>query len=404
MSVLHDKQILLGVSGSIAAYKVPLIVRLLVKKGAAVQVLMTEAAKAFVSPLTLSTLSNREVLSSFTQEDSDGALWNNHVELGLWADAMLVAPASANTLSKMAQATADNLLIASYLSAKCPVFFAPAMDLDMHKHPANKQNIDALVQNGNHLIPATSGALASGLEGQGRMEEPEHIVALLESYFLEKSPLSGKKIMITAGPTYEPIDPVRFIGNHSSGKMGYAIANKAASLGASVTLISGPTTGNSLHPNVQCIQVTTADDMLQACLKEYSNADAVIMSAAVADFRPTKTTNQKIKKKAGLNTLNLEPTTDILATLGKAKKGQLLLGFALESQDALKHAAQKLKQKNLDAIVVNSLADKGAGFGHDTNKISFLATNKKPVHYPLKSKDEVASDILHHLNEMFHAN
>ena len=399
MSVLHDKQILLGVSGSIAAYKVPFIVRLLVKKGAAVQVLMTEAAKAFVSPLTLSTLSNREVLTSFTQEDSDGALWNNHVELGLWADAMLVAPASANTLSKMAQATADNLLIASYLSAKCPVFFAPAMDLDMHKHPANKQNIDTLVQNGNHLIPATSGALASGLEGEGRMEEPEQIVSLLESYFLEKSPLSGKKIMITAGPTYEPIDPVRFIA-----KMGYALANKAASLGASVTLISGPTTGNSLHPNVNCIQVTTADEMLQACLKQFSETDAVIMSAAVADFRPIKTTNQKIKKKAGLDALDLEPTTDILATLGKAKKGQLLIGFALESQDAMKHATLKLKQKNLDAVVVNSLADKGAGFGHDTNKISFLATDKKPVYYPLKSKDEVASDILNHLNEMFHAN
>jgi phosphopantothenoylcysteine decarboxylase/phosphopantothenate--cysteine ligase len=403
MSVLYDKQILLGISGSIAAYKTPLIVRLLVKKGALVQVVMTEAAKTFVTPLTLSTVSNKEVLSSFTQEEQDGALWNNHVELGLWADAMLVAPASANTLSKMAQATADNLLIATYLSAKCPVFFAPAMDLDMHKHPANNHNIKTLEKNGNILIPATSGELASGLEGEGRMEEPEAIVAALEAYFVEKSPLSGKKIMITAGPTYEPIDPVRFIGNHSSGKMGYALANKAVALGADVTLISGPTAGNSIHPNVRCTQVTTADQMLQACMKEYDKYDAVIMSAAVADFKPSQSSSHKIKKKTGLDALSLEPTTDILATLGKAKKQQLLIGFALESQDALTQAQEKLVQKNLDAIVVNSLADKGAGFGHDTNKISFLSANKEPIHYPLKSKEEVSSDILQHLKEMFDA-
>jgi len=400
MSVLHGKRILLGISGSIAAYKTPTIVRLLVKAGATVQVVMTDAAKGFVTPLTLSTVSNLQVLSSFLNEENENAVWNNHVELGLWADAMLVAPASANTLSKMAQAMADNLLIATYLSAKCPVFFAPAMDLDMHKHPSNKDNIEKLVANGNILIPATSGELASGLEGEGRMEEPEHIVANLEAYFLEKSPLSGKKILITAGPTYEPIDPVRFIGNHSSGKMGYALANCAAQQGAVVTLISGPAALNVLHPSVSLVKVNTAAEMLDACLKDYPTSDAVIMSAAVADFKPVDHLNKKIKKQDGLETLSLEPTTDILAHLGKTKQHQLLIGFALESHDAIDNAKQKLSRKNLDAIVVNSLEDNGAGFGYDTNKISFLQPEKEAVHYSLKSKEDVAEDIIIHLKTM----
>lgn len=401
MSILHDKRILLGISGSIAAYKTPNIARLLVKAGATVQVIMTDSAKGFVTPLTLSTLTNREVLSSFTQDDNDNAVWNNHVALGLWADVMLVAPASANTLSKMATAAADNLLLATYLSAKCPVFFAPAMDLDMHKHPANKKNIEQLIANGNMLIPATSGSLASGLEGEGRMEEPEQIVARMASYFESKSPLSGKKITITAGPTYEPIDPVRFIGNHSSGKMGYALANVAAKQGAEVTLISGPTAGNKAHPNVSLVSVTTAQEMLAACLDVYEKTDALIMTAAVADFKPAEKANQKIKKQEGVATIPLEPTTDILKTLGKKKQHQRLIGFALETQDALRYGQQKLAQKNLDGIVVNSLADAGAGFGHDTNKISFLQADKEAVHYPLKPKEDVAADVLNHLRIMF---
>ena len=401
MSILHDKRILLGISGSIAAYKTPNIARLLVKAGATVQVIMTDSAKGFVTPLTLSTLTNREVLSSFTQDDNDNAVWNNHVALGLWADVMLVAPASANTLAKMATAAADNLLLATYLSAKCPVFFAPAMDLDMHKHPANKKNIEQLIANGNIHIPATSGSLASGLEGEGRMEEPEQIVARMASYFESKSPLSGKKITITAGPTYEPIDPVRFIGNHSSGKMGYALANVAAKQGAEVTLISGPTAGNKAHPNVSLVSVTTAQQMLAACLDVYEKTDALIMTAAVADFKPAEKANQKIKKQQGVATIPLEPTTDILKTLGKKKQHQRLIGFALETQDALRYGQQKLAQKNLDGIVVNSLADAGAGFGHDTNKISFLQADKEAVHYPLKPKEDVAADVLNHLKNMF---
>ena len=400
MSVLHGKRILLGISGSIAAYKAPIIVRGLVKAGATVQVVMSDAAKNFVTPLTLSTVSNREVLSSFLNDENENAVWNNHVDLGLWADAMLVAPASANTLSKMAQGRADNLLVATYLSAKCPVFFAPAMDLDMHKHPSNKKNIDTLVSHGDILIPATSGALASGLEGEGRMEEPEQIVEALEAYFLAKSPLSGKKIVITAGPTYEPIDPVRFIGNHSSGKMGYALANTAAKQGADVTLISGPTMLHTLHPRVALINVTTANEMLEACLDLYQTTDAVIMAAAVADFKPASLVDQKIKKQDGLTAISLAPTTDILVRLGETKKNQILIGFALESQNALDNAEQKLNRKNLDAIVVNSLEDSGAGFGHNTNKISFLQHGKDVIHYPLKSKEEVAEDVLGHLKTM----
>jgi phosphopantothenoylcysteine decarboxylase/phosphopantothenate--cysteine ligase len=291
--------------------------------------------------------------------------------------------------------------MATYLSAKCPVFFAPAMDLDMHQHPANQENINRLVSNGNILIPATSGSLASGLEGVGRMEEPEQIVCILEDYFKSNSPLYGKKIVITAGPTYEPIDPVRFIGNHSSGKMGYALANAAAQQGAEVTLISGPTTGNTTHPNVSIVAVNTASEMLDACLEVYDNSDALIMAAAVADFQPMQQVKQKIKKQAGLASLSLAPTPDILSKLGAQKKDQLLIGFALETQDAIANAQKKLIAKNLDAIVVNSLADEGAGFGHDTNKISFLQANKEAVLYELKSKQEVALDVMDQLKSMF---
>jgi phosphopantothenoylcysteine decarboxylase/phosphopantothenate--cysteine ligase len=401
MSFLHDKRILLGVSGSIAAYKIPILARLLVKAGAEVQVIMTESSKGFVTPLTLSTITERNVLSSFIDEKDENAVWNNHVSLALWADLMLIAPASANTISKMATAAADNLLMAIYLSSKCPVFFAPAMDLDMHEHLANKKNIDQIVANGNTLIPATSGPLASGLNGKGRMQEPQKIIQILEDYFKLKSPLSQKKILITAGPTYEPIDPVRFIGNHSSGKMGYAIANAAADLGAEVTLISGPTSGNKIHPRILLKNVTTASQMLDACLTSINDSDALIMAAAVADFKAVKHSKTKLKKEQGFDCLAFEPTVDILKTLSERKSNQIIIGFALESTKGLENAKLKLSKKNLDAIVVNSLSDQGAGFGFDTNKISFLQAGKLDVHYPLKSKQLVAKDILNHLKNMF---
>ena len=394
MSVLHDKRILLGISGSIAAYKSPNIVRLLVKAGVSVQVVMTDAAKTFVTPLTLSTVSNREVLSSFTQEENENAVWNNHVDLGLWADAMLVAPASANTLSKMAQANADNLLIATYLSAKCPVFFAPAMDLDMHKHPANKANMETLIANGNILIPATSGALASGLEGEGRMEEPEEIVAALETYFLEKSLLAGKNIIITAGPTYEAIDPVRFIGNHSSGKMGYELAKQAAKQGANVILVSGPSSLTIVDDSVTLIRVNTAQQMYDEVHKHYDSVDVGIAAAAVSDYRPKVVADQKIKKAGEEMTIVLEKSPDILLSMGQHKKNQLLVGFALETENEIANAKKKLEKKNLDFIVLNSLNDKGAGFKKDTNKITIIDKAQNSKSFDLKSKAEVAKDII----------
>ena len=396
---LRRKNVLVGISAGIAAYKIPVLIRLLKKEGAEVRVITTSEAQNFVTPLTLSTLSGNPVLSEFY--DKNGS-WNNHVELALWSDIFLLAPATLNTLAKMAHGICDNLLLATYFSMKKgKIYFAPAMDLDMYKHPANQDNINRLVANGNILIPATSGPLASGLEGEGRMEDPEQIVAILENYFTSKSPLSGKNIVITAGPTYEPIDPVRFIGNHSSGKMGYALANAAAQQGADVTLISGPTAGNTIHPNVSAVAVTTAAEMLAACMDVYANADALIMAAAVADFQSTEQAHQKIKKQARIPSLSLVPTPDILSKLGEEKKNQLLIGFALETQDALVNAQKKLSSKNLDAIVVNSLADDGAGFSHDTNKISFLQANKEAVHYTLKSKQEVALDVMDHLKTMF---
>jgi phosphopantothenoylcysteine decarboxylase/phosphopantothenate--cysteine ligase len=397
MSVLSGKKVLLGVTAGIAAYKSAFLVRLLVKSGATVRVVMTPTAKEFVTPLTLSTLSKNEVYSSFTNEENDNAQWNNHVELGLWADLFIIAPATANTLSKMAQGTSDNLLVATYLSAKCPVYFAPAMDLDMYKHPSTVATFKKLEAFNNIMIPAAYGELASGLTGQGRMAEPEAIVDFVERDISAKLPLKGKRILITAGPTFEAIDPVRFIGNHSSGKMGFAIAHSAAQLGATVTLVSGPTSLSIDHSGVHLVPVTSAREMYTAVHDHFKDCDIAILSAAVADYRPAQVASQKIKKKEGALTLQLEKTEDILASLGKIKKQQFLVGFALETQNELENAKTKLKKKNLDLIVLNSLNDKGAGFGTDTNKVTFITHDNKVIPFEVKSKKEVANDILQHI-------
>lgn len=397
MSVLSGKNILLGVTAGIAAYKSTFLVRLLVKKGADVRVVMTPSAKEFVTPLTLSTLSKNEVYSSFTNEEDDNAQWNNHVELGIWADLFIIAPATANTLSKMSQGTSDNLLVATYLSAKCPVYIAPAMDLDMYKHPSTHETFEKLESFGNILIPAAYGELASGLVGQGRMAEPEDIIDFVEKDISEKLPLKGKKILITAGPTYEAIDPVRFIGNHSSGKMGYAIAETAAQLGAKVTLISGPVSIRTENSLIHLVKVTTAQQMYDAVLQGFESCHIAILSAAVADYRPTDVASQKIKKKEGSLTIQLEKTEDILASLGTRKDRQFLVGFALETENELENAKTKLKKKNLDLIVLNSLNDTGAGFGTDTNKVTFVTRNNKVIPFEVKSKKEVANDILQHI-------
>mgnify|MGYP002780070793 CR=1 FL=1 len=393
MSVLSGKKVLLGISGGIAAYKTPNLVRLFVKSGAEVRVVMTPSAKDFVTPLTLSTLSKNTVHSAFFDDDQGEAEWTNHVELGLWADFMLIAPATANTLSKMATGNCDNLLIATYLSAKCPVFFAPAMDLDMHRHPSTRESFDALRRFGNIMIPAESGELASGLHGEGRMAEPENIISFLENHFLAQLPMRGKKVLITAGPTYEPIDPVRFIGNHSSGKMGYELADEAARLGAEVTLVSGPSACTTSVSGITIVNVMTAAQMLDACMIHFDDADIVIAAAAVADYRPVSAAKEKIKKEESLLSLTLEKTEDILATMGRKKKKQLLVGFALETFDELTHAKEKIKKKNLDLIVLNSLRDEGAGFGSDTNKITLIDKEMNVVPMSLKSKREVAADI-----------
>lgn len=397
MSVLSGKNVLLGVTAGIAAYKSTFLVRLLVKKGADVRVVMTPSAKEFVTPLTLSTLSKNEVYSSFTNEEDDNAQWNNHVELGIWADLFIIAPATANTLSKMSQGTSDNLLVATYLSAKCPVYIAPAMDLDMYKHPSTHETFEKLESFGNILIPAAYGELASGLVGQGRMAEPEDIIDFVEKDISEKLPLKGKKILITAGPTYEAIDPVRFIGNHSSGKMGYAIAETAAQLGAKVTLISGPVSIRTENSLIHLVKVTTAQQMYDAVLQGFESCHIAILSAAVADYRPTDIAAQKIKKKEGSLTIQLEKTEDILASLGTRKDRQFLVGFALETENELENAKTKLKKKNLDLIVLNSLNDTGAGFGTDTNKVTFVTRNNKVIPFEVKSKKEVANDILQHI-------
>lgn len=397
MSILSGKKVLLGITAGIAAYKTASLVRLFIKSGAEVQVIMTPASKDFITPLTLSTLSKNPVHSTFYNKEEENELWNNHVELGLWADYMIIAPATANSLSKMTNGVCDNLLMATYLSAKCPVYFAPAMDLDMYKHPSTKQSLDKLQEYGNVMIPATSGELASGLVGEGRMAEPEDIVSFMEKDILSKLPLKGKKVLITAGPTYEAIDPVRFIGNHSSGKMGFCIAQEAANLGAEVFLVTGPSHQKIAHSLVHRIDVTSAEEMYQASHEHYPTSDIAILSAAVADYRPKKVVTEKIKKKDAALEIELEPTKDILASLGVVKQHQFLVGFALETNDEEANAVGKLERKNLDAIVLNSLNDKGAGFATNTNKITFIDKNREKVPFELKSKEEVATDILNEI-------
>ena len=396
--MLLGKKIILGISGSIAAYKSASLTRLLIKAGAEVQVLMTPSAQDFITPLTLSTLSKRPVFSEVSTESA----WNNHVELGLWADVMVIAPATATTLAKLANGLCDNILAAAYLSARCPVFFAPAMDLDMWRHPATRSNVSRLQGYGNHLIPVGVGELASGLSGEGRMAEPEAIVAHLEQFFAQSNDLFGKKILLTAGPTYEPIDPVRFIGNRSSGKMGVALADAAARRGASVTLVLGPSKLSPTEHNVQVIRVETAQEMHDAALQVFAETDAAILAAAVADYRPKTVATEKIKKKGEELQLDLIKNPDIAAELGQIKRpGQLLIGFALETNDEESHAQGKLERKNFDFIVLNSLRDAGAGFNHDTNKISILFKNNKKRDFELKSKSAVAEDILQAMIDLF---
>jgi len=388
--MLTGKKIIVGITGSIAAYKTTFLVRLLVKSGAEVQVIATPSALDFVTPLTLSTLSGRPVYSEFVKNKQGE--WVNHVDLALWADLIVIAPASSNTLAKMANALCDNLLLAVYLSAKCPVYFAPAMDLDMYKHPGNKANIDLLVSYGNTLIPAGAGFLASGLEGEGRMAEPEEIFSVLLKHF-QLGGIAGKKILITAGPTYEPIDPVRFIGNRSSGKMGYSIAKSMMNAGGIVTLISGPSSETLPLGLASFIRVESAAEMFDACVNIFHSSDIVIMSAAVADYTPVNVADQKIKKKSAEFTLELQKTTDILSWMGQHKKeSQILVGFALETENEIENAEDKLKRKNLDMIVLNSLRDAGAGFGHSTNQVTIIDRKTTEV-VSLRSKDEIA-DIL----------
>jgi len=393
MGQLDGKKIILSISGSIAAYKSALLTRLLIKAGAKVKVLMTPMATHFISPLTLSTLSGNEVLVEVSSE----AGWNNHVELGLWADAFVVAPTTATTLGRLAGGLADTIIGAVYLSARCPVFFAPAMDLDMWQHPATQHNVQRLQHYGNHLIPVGEGFLASGLQGVGRMAEPETIVAYLADFFAERQLLRHKRFLITAGPTHEPLDPVRFIGNRSSGKMGIALAKAAARRGATVDLVLGPTSYGLEHPNVHVHRVTTAQEMYEACLQHYPACDVAIMAAAVGDYRVEEVAEQKIKKQAGQQGLHLHlvENPDIAATLGARKTPkQLLVGFALETENGLQHAREKMQRKHLDMIVLNSLQDEGAGFHGDTNRISILGVDNKAQHFELKSKDAVAIDIL----------
>jgi phosphopantothenoylcysteine decarboxylase/phosphopantothenate--cysteine ligase len=405
MSVLQGKKILLGVSGGIAAYKTASLVRLFIKAGAHVQVIMTPASKDFVTPLTLSTLSKNPVYSSFYNEDenSQEASWNNHVELGLWADFMVIAPATANTLSKMVNGNCDNLLIATYLSAKCPVYFAPAMDLDMYKHPSTISSFTTLKQFGNTIIPAESGELASGLSGEGRMAEPENIIDFIEKDLLSRLPLKNKTVLITAGPTFEAIDPVRFIGNHSTGKMGFDIAEQAANLGANVILITGPSHLNVNNKAIQLIRVVSSEQMFEACIEQYNKVDVAICAAAVADYRPKNIATQKIKKADSTFTIELEKTKDILLTLGQTKKNQYLVGFALETENEIENAKLKIQKKNLDLIVLNSLNDEGAGFGKPTNKVTFIDDKFEIEPQELKTKEEVAIDIINKIIQKIHA-
>lgn len=393
MSLLQQKKIILGVTGSIAAYKTAFLTRLLIKEGAEVQIIMTDAAKAFITPLTLATLAKRPALSNFVKNDAGE--WNNHVDLGLWADALVIAPTTAHTLSKCANGLCDDLLTAVYLSARCPVFFAPAMDLDMYQHDSTLKNLEKLTNYGNYILGAEHGELASGLTGTGRMAEPEHIIVALKKYFAQIPALKGKKILITAGPTQEAIDPVRYISNHSTGKMGYAIAQAFAQAGAEVTLVSGPTAQPLPDASVKLIQIRSAQEMYEAAQEIFPSADVVILSAAVADYTPAYPANRKIKKKESHFNIELTKTIDIAATLGQQKRErQIMVGFALETDNEFDNAVGKLKSKNLDLIVLNSLNDKGAGFAYDTNKITVIEASGIVHHFDLKSKTAVAQDIL----------
>lgn len=396
-SVLSGKKVLLGVTGGIAAYKTTYIVRLLIKAGAAVKVIMTPAARDFVTPLTLSTLSKHPVLTHFTNEEDENDTWNNHVELGLWADLFIIAPATANTMSKMVNGNIDNLLLATYCSAKCPVYFAPAMDLDMYKHPSTSANFDKLAAYGNLMIPAGEGELASGLSGKGRMAEPEEIIHFIEQDIQSKLVLHGKSCVITAGPTYEAIDPVRFIGNHSSGKMGAALALEMANHGARVILIMGPSAVKVEHHLIERIDVKSAQQMYDEVHKKIPQVDIGIFSAAVADYRPANPVDQKIKKKADTLHIELVKNPDILSSVGALKNKPFLVGFALETENELVHAFAKAEKKNTDLLILNSMRDKGAGFGVDTNKISIIDRDKNVSDYEIKPKSEVAKDIVHEI-------
>lgn len=391
--MLSGKKILIGITGGIAAYKVPLLVRLLKKAGAEVQILFSPMAHEFVTPLTLSTLSGNPILTDFHNPESGE--WNSHVELGMWADLFLIAPVTASTMGKMVNGIADNLLVTTYLSAKCPVILAPAMDLDMYKHPSTKENVSRLKAFGHTIVEPTEGELASGLCGEGRMEEPEELFKIIQYHLKKKAELENKSVLVTAGPTYEAIDPVRFIGNHSSGLMGYSLAEELASRGAKVTLISGPTHLIIEHPNIHLIRVQSADEMYEASIGKFLDVDIAILSAAVADYKPEKIASQKIKKSTKTPEIKLIPALDILAELGKLKtKNQLLIGFALETDNELENAKKKLKNKKLDFIVLNSLNDDGAGFGHPTNKVTIIDSQENIVDFDLKSKKEVAIDIV----------
>lgn len=396
--MLKEKNILIGVCGSIASYKSAELVRLFVKAGANVKVVMTKDAKAFITPLTLSTLSKNPIYIEYFQPDTGE--WNNHVELALWADLFVIAPATANTLAKLANGLCDNILCAVYLSAKCNVYFAPAMDLDMWKHAATKSNIEKLKCYGNFLIKPNSGELASGLNGEGRMAEPQEIFSVVNSHFNKDLPLQNKKVLITAGPTYEAIDPVRFIGNHSSGKMGFALAMECVKAGAKVTLICGPTSLFINHPNITRINITTAEEMFSEVKYEFIEHDICIMSAAVADYKPKTVAAEKIKKKEVSFSIDLEKTTDILQYLGQIKTKQILVGFALETNNEIVNAIKKLNSKNLDLIVLNSLKDTGAGFKGDKNQITIIDKNQKQTDYTLKSKHDVAKDIIDKILEL----
>ena len=396
---LSGKHIVLGITGSIAAYKACTLIRLLIKAGAEVQVVITPAGKEFITPVTLSALTSKPVVSEFFAQ-RDGS-WHSHVDLGLWADAMIVAPATASTIGKMANGIADNMLITTYLSMKAPVFVAPAMDLDMFAHPSTQHNLQTLRSYGNIIIEPAEGELASHLVGKGRMEEPEKIFDTVAGYLCQGTSLQGKTIMITAGPTYEKIDPVRFIGNYSSGKMGYAIAAECARRGAKVELISGPTHLTANHPLITLTRVESAEEMYRNATEKFPACHAAILSAAVADFTPDSTADSKIKREKGEQTLLLKPTHDIAASLGQMKSGsQRLVGFALETDDEQTNAEHKLEKKNLDFIVLNSLRDKGAGFNYDTNKVSIISRSGEVQHFPLKAKTEVAADIVDKLQAL----